>query len=68
LQSDDYAAYEQVGGPKMVHAACWAHARRKVFDALKLNPEDATATRLVARMDELINQPQAGSNRSNALP
>jgi transposase len=54
LQSDGYTAYEQVGGPKMVHAACWAHARRKVFDALKLNPEDATAARLVARMDELF--------------
>jgi transposase len=25
LQTDGYAAYEQVGGPKMVHAACWAH-------------------------------------------
>jgi transposase len=25
LQSDGYAAYEQVGGPKMVHASCWAH-------------------------------------------
>jgi transposase len=29
LQSDGYAAYNQVGGPKIVHAACWAHARRK---------------------------------------
>jgi transposase len=25
LQTDGYAAYEQVGGPKMVHAVCWAH-------------------------------------------
>jgi transposase len=25
LQSDGYAAYEQVGGPKIVHACCWAH-------------------------------------------
>jgi transposase len=25
LQSDGYAAYDQVGGPKMVHASCWAH-------------------------------------------
>ena len=24
LQTDGYAAYEKVGGPKMVHAACWA--------------------------------------------
>ena len=25
LQSDGYAAYEQVGGPKIVHACCWSH-------------------------------------------
>ena len=37
LQSDGYAAYNQVGGPKIVYAACWAHARRKFIDAVKLN-------------------------------
>jgi len=36
-----YAAYDRVGGPKMVHACCWAHARRKFFEAAKLNPSDA---------------------------
>jgi len=25
LQTDGYIAYEKVGGPKLVHAACWAH-------------------------------------------
>ena len=25
LQTDGYAAYDRVGGPKMVHAACWSH-------------------------------------------
>jgi transposase len=25
LQTDGYGAYDQVGGPKMVHAGCWAH-------------------------------------------
>jgi len=40
LQSDGYAAYNQVGGPKIVYAACWAHARRKFIDALKLNALD----------------------------
>jgi hypothetical protein len=35
LQSDGYGAYDYVGGPKIVHAACWAHARRKFFDAVK---------------------------------
>ena len=54
LQTDGYAAYEQVGGPKRVHAACWAHARRKFFEAAKLNPDDAVATRIVARIDELF--------------
>jgi transposase len=37
-----------------VHAACWAHARRKVFDAVKRNPEDRRAAQLVARIDELF--------------
>jgi transposase len=55
LQSDGYAAYEQVGGPKIVHACCWAHSRRKYIDALKLHPEDRTATRIVARIDELFS-------------
>jgi len=54
LQTDGYAAYEGVGGLRMVHAACWAHARRKVFDALKLNPDDRVARQLVARIDELF--------------
>lgn len=55
LQSDGYAAYEQVGGPKIVHAACWAHARRKFIEALKLHPEDRVATHIVARIDELFS-------------
>jgi transposase len=25
LQTDGYVAYESVGGPKLVHAGCWAH-------------------------------------------
>ena len=54
LQSDGYGAYDHVGGPKIVHAACWAHARRKFFDAVKLNPKDQTSIRIVAQMDELF--------------
>jgi transposase len=33
LQTDAYAAYDRVGGPKMVHAACWAHSRRRFVEA-----------------------------------
>ena len=54
LQSDGCGAYDHVGGPKIVHAACWAHARRKFFEAVKLNPRDQTAIRIVAQMDELF--------------
>jgi hypothetical protein len=54
LQSDGYAAYDNVGGPRMVHAACWAHSRRKFFEAVKLHPDDRIATRIVARIDELF--------------
>ncbi|MBE3134034.1 MAG: IS66 family transposase [Acidobacteria bacterium] len=54
LQTDGYVAYDQVGGPKMVHAACWAHARRKFYEAGKLNPGDTVATGIVKRIDELF--------------
>jgi hypothetical protein len=54
LQTDGYTAYDTTGGPKMVHAACWAHARRKLFEALKLNPDDRVARQLVGRTDELF--------------
>jgi transposase len=54
LQTDGYTAYDRTGGPKMVHAACWAHSRRKVFEALKLNPDDRVARQLVERIDGLF--------------
>jgi transposase len=54
LQTDGYAAYEGVGGPGLVHAACWTHARRKFFDAVKLNPEDRRAIAAVAAINELF--------------
>jgi hypothetical protein len=54
LQTDGYVAYDRVGGPNIVHAACWAHARRGFVDAVKLNPSDAAATSIVARIDELF--------------
>src|SRR5271166_6059515 len=37
LQTDGYSAYDQIGGPRMVHAACWAHARRQFFEAVQLS-------------------------------
>ena len=54
LQSDGYGAYDHVGGARIVHAACWAHARRKFFEAIKINPKDQSSIRIVAQMDELF--------------
>lgn len=54
LQSDGYAAYDHVGGPNIVHAACWAHARRKFFQMVELNPKDQRAIGIVAQIDQLF--------------
>jgi len=55
LQSDGYdAAYQGVGGPQVVEAACWAHVRRKFFEAARLDAEDPVPARVVARIDELF--------------
>jgi transposase len=54
LQTDGYQAYEGIGGPKLVHVGCWAHARRKFVDAVKVNGEDVAAIQMVMRMDALF--------------
>ena len=54
LQTDGYVAYERVGGPRMVHACCWAHARRGFVNAVKVNRADAVAAEIVTRIDELF--------------
>jgi transposase len=54
LQTDAYAAYDRVGGPKMVHAACWAHSRRRFVEASKLNQQDVASARIVAQMAKLF--------------
>ena len=55
LQTDGYVVYDHVAGARVVHAACWAHARRGFFEAVQLNREDVAATQIVARMDELFS-------------
>jgi transposase len=54
LQTDGYAAYNKVGGPKLVHAACWSHSRRKFYEAHQVCPGDTVAKRIVLLMDELF--------------
>ncbi len=54
ILTDDYAGYDRVGGPKMVHGACWSHSRRRFVEAVKLNRQDVAAVRMVALMDRLF--------------
>ena len=54
LQTDGYQAYDNIGGPKLMHVGCWAHARRKFVDAVKVHPEDGAAIQMVIRMDALF--------------
>jgi transposase-like protein len=54
LQTDGYQAYDRVGGAGLIHVGCWAHARRKFVDAVKLNPNDGAAIAMVTRMDALF--------------
>jgi transposase len=54
LQTDGYAAYDRVGGVKIVHAGCWAHARRYFFQAVEAHRQDRAAIALVATIDELF--------------
>lgn len=54
LQTDGYQAYNHIGGEKLVQVGCWAHARRKFVDAVKVNPQDGEAINMVTRMDALF--------------
>jgi transposase len=73
LQTDGYQAYDQVGGPDLIHVGCWAHARRKFVDAVKVNPQDGAAIAMVTRMDALFlvdrhaRQQQASAEERAAL-
>jgi transposase len=54
LQTDGYAAYDKVGGPKLVHAACWSHSRRKFYEAHQLCRGESVANGIVRLIDALF--------------
>jgi len=67
LQTDGYIAYEKVGGPKMVHVACWAHARRGLFEAHELAPGETVAKAIVESIDELFAIDRAAREKAYDL-
>jgi transposase len=59
LHTDGYVAYEKdVGNKDVIRACCWAHARRRFIDALKVQTKghvaDSKVERVVALMDGLF--------------
>ena len=54
LQTDGYAAYDKVGGEKVVHAACWSHSRRKFYEAHQVCLGDSVAKGIVLLIDDLF--------------
>jgi transposase len=54
LQTDGYAAYDKTGGPKLVHAACWTHSRRKFYEAHQLSSDESVAKGIVLLIDDLF--------------
>ena len=53
LQTDAYGGYNSSVVEGILHAACWAHVRRKFRDALKLDPADTEAADVLQRIGRL---------------
>jgi transposase len=63
LQTDGYSAYDDIGGLKLVHVGCWAHARRKFVDAVKVNPQDGAAIAMDAHGRVVSDRPRCAPPR-----
>jgi transposase len=68
LQTDGYAAYDQVGGPNLVHAACWSHLAIHFKKVLELNPRDPLATPIVEHIRDLFAIDSGARQRGLSLP
>jgi transposase len=53
LQTDAYGGYNSTVVEGILHAACWAHVRRKFRDALKLDPGDKDAADVLKRIGRI---------------
>jgi transposase len=53
LQTDGYAAYDKIGAATISYFGCWAHARRKFWEASKVNPKDTASVAIVVQIREL---------------
>lgn len=66
LVTDDYSGYKALyAGGKVTEAGCWAHARRKFFEAAKLNKSEI-AQEAVQRIAQLYEIEREGHTLSAA--
>jgi transposase len=55
MQTDGYEGYEEAGSqPGIVHVGCWAHSRRKFFEAKTISTTRGAADEALAVIDELF--------------
>ena len=65
LQADAFSGYDRLcAGPGVTEVACWAHARRKFFDARTTAPE--LAHEALARIGQLYDLERRAKERSAA--
>ena len=56
IQTDGYDGYEQLAGqPGIVHVGCWAHARRKFFEAREVAKGKGSADVALGAISALFN-------------
>ena len=68
LQTDGYAGYDTaLVGSKIVHVGCWAHVRRKFFEADKVASSTLTRDALgrIKKLYQLENQSREESKKEN---
>jgi transposase len=55
IQTDGYDGYEELGSqPGIFHVGCWAHARRKFFEAREVSKTKSSADAGLASIDALF--------------
>ena len=57
LQTDGYAGYNEAGKqPGVIHVGCWAHVRRKFFDAKSASKKAGSADEALSRIGNLYTK------------
>jgi transposase len=72
LQTDGYQGYDTAvqGNPKIIHVGCFAHARRKFFEVLKVNTNSLSANegiKHIRKLYEIENELRSVLEKSNDI-